>query len=78
MSSSGSQPKKTKDASFQIGGKSVKPKMFVKRPQVKPSTREYVIQTLVLKRTIGTQYDKQTLEEDKTDKMDWIEEEHGD
>ena len=48
--------------------------MFVRRIQVKPSTREYGTQTLVLKRTIGTQYEEQTSEEDTSGKLDGIQE----
>ena len=67
--------KKTRDASFQIGGKNVKPKMFVKRTQVKPSTRDYGTQTVILKRTIGTQYEEQIIDEETTTKMEVDEEE---
>ena len=73
-SNTSSNLKKTRDASFQIGGKNVKPKMFVKRTQVKPSTRDYGTQTVVLKRTIGTQYEEQIFDEETTTKMEVDEE----
>ena len=53
----------------------MKPKMFVKRTQVKPSTRDYGTQTVVLKRTIGTQYEEQIIDEETTTKMEVDEEE---
>ena len=56
--------------------KSVKPKMFVRRIQDKPSTRTFGTQTLVLKRTTGIQYKQQTLQD--TVKAAEIQEEHED
>lgn len=68
-------PKKTKDASFQIGSK---PKMYTRRNQAKPSTREFATQTLVLKSSIETQYEVQTLQEESSVKNADLQEEQSD
>ena len=53
--------KQTKDVGFQIN--SSRPKMSTKRYQIRPTTRNFYVQAVPSRKTIGTQYDIQDIPE---------------